>query len=102
MINKILTTIFGSQHERDVKKLMPMVAAINELEPSIKVLSDDQLRAKTVEFREQLAQERPHPSGPFRLYFDQVHRLARIRREIEKRRGHVRAFNELMRPLDER
>jgi preprotein translocase subunit SecA len=59
MINKILTTIFGSQHERDVKKLMPMVAAINELEPGIKALSDDQLRARTGEFRERLAQEQP-------------------------------------------
>jgi preprotein translocase subunit SecA len=56
MINTILTKIFGSQHERDVKKMLPIVAAINEMEPQIKALSDDQLRAKTAEFREQLAQ----------------------------------------------
>ena len=54
MINTILTKIFGSQHEREVKKLLPVVAAINDLEPRIKPLSDDELRAKTAEFRTQL------------------------------------------------
>jgi preprotein translocase subunit SecA len=55
MINRILTKIFGSQHQRDVKKMLPVVTAINEMEPQIKALSDEQLRAKTVEFRQQLA-----------------------------------------------
>ena len=54
MINTILTKIFGSQHEREVKKLLPVVAAINELEAQIKPLSDAELRAKTAEFRTQL------------------------------------------------
>jgi preprotein translocase subunit SecA len=55
MINTLLTKIFGSQHERDVKKMLPDVAAINEMEPEIKALSDEELRAKTAEFRQQLA-----------------------------------------------
>jgi preprotein translocase subunit SecA len=54
MINTILTKIFGSQHEREVKKLLPLVAAINEMEAQIKPLSDAELRAKTAEFRSQL------------------------------------------------
>ncbi|HEV7507117.1 MAG TPA: preprotein translocase subunit SecA [Thermoanaerobaculia bacterium] len=54
MINTILTKVFGSQHEREVKKLLPLVAAINEMEPQIKALSDDELRAKTAEFKAQL------------------------------------------------
>jgi preprotein translocase subunit SecA len=54
MINTILTKIFGSQHEREVKKLLPVVAAINEMEAQIKPLSDGELRAKTAEFRTQL------------------------------------------------
>src|SRR3954451_3774370 len=54
MINTILTKIFGSQHEREVKKLLPGVAAINELEAQIKPLSDAELRAKTAECRTQL------------------------------------------------
>src|SRR5947209_424129 len=54
MINTILTKIFGSQHEREVKKLLPAVAAINELEPQIKALSDAGLRARTAEFKAQI------------------------------------------------
>ncbi|MGD2115217.1 MAG: preprotein translocase subunit SecA, partial [Acidobacteriota bacterium] len=52
MINKLLTTVFGSQHERDIKKLQPIVDSINSFEPEIEPLSDDQLRAKTAEFKE--------------------------------------------------
>src|SRR3954465_14686784 len=54
MIDKVLTSIFGSKHERDVKKMLPIVAQINALEPEISKLSDDGLRAKTQEFRERL------------------------------------------------
>ncbi|HEV2843582.1 MAG TPA: preprotein translocase subunit SecA [Thermoanaerobaculia bacterium] len=54
MINAILTKIFGSQHEREVKKMLPVVAAINEMEPRIKALSDDELRAKTAEFKSKI------------------------------------------------
>ena len=54
-VEKALTKIFGSANERLLKKLWPIVAHINSLEPSFKSLSDDQLRAKTVEFKERLA-----------------------------------------------
>jgi preprotein translocase subunit SecA len=55
MINTILTKIFGSAHEREVKRMLPTVAAINEMEPRIKALSDAELGAKTGEFRSRLA-----------------------------------------------
>ena len=55
MFNTVVTKVFGSKHERDVKKLQPRVAQINALEPQIKALSDEALRAKTAEFRAQLA-----------------------------------------------
>jgi preprotein translocase subunit SecA len=54
MINKVLTLIFGSKHERDVKRMVPVVEQINALEPEISRLTDDQLRGKTQEFRERL------------------------------------------------
>src|SRR5579863_4458198 len=54
MIDKILTLIFGSKHDRDVKRMRPTVAEINALEPEISALSDEQLRGKTAEFRERL------------------------------------------------
>ncbi len=55
-IEKALTKIFGSANERLLKKLWPVVGEINALEPKIKALSDEQLRAKTMEFRERLSQ----------------------------------------------
>src|SRR5713101_7345672 len=54
MINKVLTTIFGSKHERDVKRMLPLVEQINALEPEASKLSDEELRGKTAEFRERL------------------------------------------------
>ncbi|EEA94009.1 preprotein translocase subunit SecA [Pseudovibrio sp. JE062] len=47
--------IFGSANDRRIKTLKPKVAAINALEPEMEALTDDQLKAKTDEFREQLA-----------------------------------------------
>jgi len=55
--DKILTKIFGTANERLIKKLWPVVAQINSLEEGIKLLSDEQLRAKTVEFRARIAEQ---------------------------------------------
>ena len=55
MIDKVLTKVFGTSNERIIKKLWPVVATINDFEPAIKQLSDDGLRAKTVEFRARIA-----------------------------------------------
>ncbi|MGA7646514.1 MAG: hypothetical protein WBW01_08380, partial [Terriglobales bacterium] len=57
MINTLLGKVFGTKNEREIKRLQPRVAAINALEPEIQKLSDDQLRAKTSEFRARI-QER--------------------------------------------
>ena len=53
--DKFLTKIFGTSNERIIKRIMPLVAAINDLEPSIRPLTDEELRAKTVEFRARIA-----------------------------------------------
>ena len=52
---KVLNKVFGTANERAVKRLLPRVAEINALEPQIKALSDEQLRAKTHEFRTRIA-----------------------------------------------
>ena len=57
MINEFFGKIFGTRNEREIKRLRPRVAAINALEPEMQKLSDDQLRAKTDEFRARI-QER--------------------------------------------
>src|SRR5216683_2463231 len=53
-IDKVLTKVFGSSNQRYLKTIQPIVEEINALEPSIKKLSDEQLRARTAEFKEQL------------------------------------------------
>ena len=51
---QVLTKIFGSKHDRDMKKIYPLVDQINSFEPQLKELSDDRLKAKTGEFKEQI------------------------------------------------
>ena len=51
LINTLLGKVFGTKNEREIKRLQPRVAAINALEPEMQKLSDDELRAKTAEFR---------------------------------------------------
>ena len=54
LINTLLGKVFGTKNERELKRLMPQVEAINALEPQMKQLSDEQLRAKTDEFRRRI------------------------------------------------
>jgi preprotein translocase subunit SecA len=54
MLGLLLKKIIGSKNERELKRLRPIVQRINQLEPKIQILSDDQLRAKTREFKERL------------------------------------------------
>ena len=53
-MNWIIKKIIGSKHERDLKKLAPMVEKINALDESFKALSDADLKAKTTEFKQRL------------------------------------------------
>ena len=53
-IVEVLKKVFGSQNERTLKKLMPIVSEINDFEPEIQKLSDEELRGKTAEFRQRL------------------------------------------------
>ncbi len=48
----MLAKLFGSKNQREIKKLSKVVDRINALEPEIQALSDDDLKAKTAEFRE--------------------------------------------------
>jgi preprotein translocase subunit SecA len=56
MFLSFLQKIFGSKNERELKRLRPLVQAINDQEPALLQLTDAQLQAKTAEFRERLAQ----------------------------------------------
>ncbi len=51
MINTILTKIFGSKSEKDVKLILPIVEEINSFSEGLKQLTDEELKAKTAEFK---------------------------------------------------
>src|SRR5882672_8661622 len=55
MLDTILAKVVGTQNDRELKRLRPIVAQVNAFEPAIKALSDEQLRGKTAEFRQRVA-----------------------------------------------
>ncbi len=55
MIKSVLKKVFGTSNDREVKRLWPMVTEINAKEKSIQALTDEQLQAKTTEFKEKLS-----------------------------------------------
>jgi hypothetical protein len=59
MFNALIKKVFGTKHERQMKRLQPMVNRISELEPSMKALSDADLRGQTARFRERLSAGEP-------------------------------------------
>ncbi|MEN0037024.1 MAG: preprotein translocase subunit SecA [Cellvibrio sp.] len=52
MIGKLIKAVFGSKNERELKRMNKAVLRINALEPEMQKLTDEQLKAKTIEFRE--------------------------------------------------
>src|SRR6478735_12548074 len=56
MIGGLARKLFGSSNERRIRSYQPQVDAINALEPELAKLTDDQLRARTAEFKAQLAE----------------------------------------------
>jgi len=59
MIKYLIKKVFGTSNDRELKRLRPAVAAINELEPHMQGLTDDQLKAYTPKFKERLMQGEP-------------------------------------------
>jgi preprotein translocase subunit SecA len=54
MITDLITKIFGSKHERDVKKILPIVEEINQIHEQLQSLSDEELKGKTQEFKQKI------------------------------------------------
>src|SRR6202047_2850390 len=55
MLDTLLAKVVGTQNERELKRLRPIVAEVNAFEPATSALSDEQLRGKTAEFRQRVA-----------------------------------------------
>ena len=56
MLDTVLAKVFGTQNQRDLKRIQPLVAQIGEREPALRACSDAELRARTPAFREQIDQ----------------------------------------------
>ncbi len=54
-VSEGLIRLFGNSNERQIRRMRPIVEAINALEPAMQALSDEELRGKTAEFRQRLA-----------------------------------------------
>src|SRR5260370_994776 len=55
VLDTVLAKIFGTKNEREIKAIRPTIAAICDLEPQMQELSDADLAAKTLEFKQRLA-----------------------------------------------
>ena len=77
MIGKLAAKIFGTSNEREIKRILPLVEQIVPLEPQMQQLTDEQLRAKTDEFRSRIRQ---HLEG----IEDETERLAARKEALEE------------------
>src|SRR5438270_4856039 len=55
MLETALAKVFGTKHEREIKGMRPLIAAINDQEPRLKQLSDAELAALTIDFKQRVA-----------------------------------------------
>jgi len=85
MIGQLLAKVIGTQNERELKRLRPRVAEISALEARIQPLSDEQLRGKTVEFRQRVANGEPVD--------DLLHESFAVVREAGRRVLNMRHFD---------
>ena len=63
ILDRVVARFIGTKHERDVKKLQPLIASINALEPEVKALSDEDLKLRFAELKGQV-QERLKDADP--------------------------------------
>ena len=85
MIGTILSKVFGTKNERELKRLWPLVEKVNDLEPAIVSLSEIQLKEKPLEFKKRLE------AGE--LLDDLLPEAFAVVREVSKRKLNMRHFD---------
>ena len=78
MLKNLIKKVVGDPHQREVKRLQPLVDEVNDYYAQYESLTDDQLRAKTDEFRERIADA-----------------TAEVREELEALRAEKRSSEDL-------
>ncbi|MFQ5633444.1 MAG: DEAD/DEAH box helicase, partial [bacterium] len=81
MFTDVVTKVFGSKHDRDFKRVRPIVEEINEIHQTLENMSDDELRHKTTEFKEKIREATKEVT-------DQIEALeAELRADISETNG---------------
>ena len=93
LVEKVLTAIFGSKSEREIKQMQPMVDAINALEPEIQALSDDALKAKTAEFKGRIEKARSDGIEDKEILEELLPEAFAVAREAARRTVDMRPFD---------
>src|ERR1043165_3026556 len=83
LINAIAAKIFGTKNEREIKRLTPRIAEVNAFEERIKSLSDEQLRAKTEEFRKRIRERVAQVPDEAKATSERLKEIDDDRRKIE-------------------
>jgi preprotein translocase subunit SecA len=83
MISNILKIFVGRQHRHYIKKVQPIVKSINKIEKEYQSLSDEQLRAKTQEFKQRYAQKQKTAQAKFRHLNQEKQQQARLKANQE-------------------
>ena len=78
LFNQALAKVFGTSNERAVKRMLPTVAQINALEPQMQALSDEEMRARTVEFRARVEARREGLTDADAIYAAEKEALGEI------------------------
>lgn len=93
MLSTAVKKIFGSKNDRELKKIYPVVAQINNLEASLQSLSDEQLKNKTVEFRAHIEAERKRGKKDLDILNALLPQAFAVCREAGKRVLNMRHFD---------
>ncbi len=89
----MISLLLGTKHQRDIKRLKPHVEKINALEPEISQLSDEQLRAKTEQFKEYIEKRRAEGIEDEQILSEIMHEAFAVVREVAKRKVNMRPFD---------
>jgi len=68
VINSVIAKVFGTSNERAIKRLLPSVQQVNDCDAATSALTDDQLRAKTTEFRQRIVNAIANITDPDEIY----------------------------------
>lgn len=98
MLGNILTKIFGTKSDRDMKALMPIVEAVNEEYDKLQGLSDDELRAKTLAFQKQIQEATAKEEAEI----SEIKAALETEEDIEQKERHYERIDELKEALTDK